>query len=90
MAISAGRFPVHWSAAALLSSANPNRTLFEGRVSQEDAVSASVTCALGEISQDPVPLVKTLLAPVFMLFDFFELSDEVYADIVNKFVNGQV
>ncbi len=35
-------------------------------------------------------MVKGLVAPLFEVFDFFQLGDEVYADIVNRFVAGEV
>jgi len=35
-------------------------------------------------------LVTKLLSPVFMLFDFFELEQEIYDDIVEKFKAGKV
>jgi hypothetical protein len=45
---------------------------------------------LEQLETDLVPLVKEVLGPLFALFDFFQLSDRVYEDIVNKFVEGRV
>ena len=43
-----------------------------------------------EIESNLVGIVKSLLAPVFHVFDFAEFVDSVYEDIVNKFVQGTV
>lgn len=72
-----------------LASSNPNRLLF-GRKTEEDDIEVHTVFTLKALDEDPSAIVKELLAPVFVLFDFFELSAEVYTDIVNKFINGQV
>jgi len=74
-----------------LSSANPARSLsLENAACAEDEVEAVVETTLGQIESDLVILVKELTKPLFVLFDFFELSDAVYEDIVNRFVKGDV
>ena len=45
---------------------------------------------LGDIETQLVTLVKGFLAPLFMLFDFFEVGDQHYEEIVNGFVAGRV
>jgi hypothetical protein len=45
---------------------------------------------VGELESRLVENVKTLLAPLFVLFDFFEVGDQIYVEIVDKFVSGQV
>jgi hypothetical protein len=72
-----------------LAAASPRRTLF-GRTTHSDDVGAEVSFQLGRVDEEIVGIVKALLEPVFILFDFFQLSDEVYADIVNQFVNGRI
>lgn len=74
----------------VLSSSNPNRMLHEKRTIAENECLSEVTVRLEDISNDLVGVVKSLVEPLFILFDFFELSDEVYADIVNRFINGEV
>jgi len=67
------------------------RTLFrEAGPSGEDEVETQIRCTLGQLETELVDLVKQLLAPVFVLFDFFELSDDIYEEIVNGFVAGRV
>jgi hypothetical protein len=45
---------------------------------------------LEQLESELVSLVKEILAPLFALFDFFELNDRVYKYIINKFVPGQM
>jgi len=73
-----------------LSSSNPNRLLHEKRRTTENECHSEINILLGDISNDLVNVVKSLIVPLFVLFDFFELPDKVYADIVNRFVNGEV
>jgi hypothetical protein len=74
-----------------LSSANPNRILHDERdPAQVNASVVQLTVRLEQLESELVSLVKEVLAPLFALFDFFELNDRVYEDIVNKFVAGQV
>jgi hypothetical protein len=72
-----------------LSSSSPNRSIYERKAS-EDSVESCCAFSLNDIAENPTEVVKDLLEPVFILFDFFKLSDQVYADIVNKFINGEV
>lgn len=58
--------------------------------SKVDRVETEVTFELGTVAGDLSQLVKSLTAPMFELFDFFVLGDDVYTDIVDKFVEGQV
>jgi hypothetical protein len=51
---------------------------------------ATIEFALGDLDRDLTVLVKTVLAPLFELFDFFQLGDDVYEDIVDRFVRGEV
>ena len=39
---------------------------------------------------DIVSGTKALLDPLFILFDYFKLSDSVYEEIVLSFLKGQV
>lgn len=73
-----------------LASANRRRLMSEDRRSNEDSVSSSVEASIAELQTDLVNLVRELLEPVFVLFDFFELSDTVWSEIVDAFVEGRV
>ncbi|MBW3536597.1 MAG: hypothetical protein KY395_02335 [Actinobacteria bacterium] len=74
----------------VLTSASPNRQLSMAYRAAVEEASAEVTFVLGSVAEDLWQLVKRLLAPMFELFDFFELGDSVYEDIVNKFVAGDI
>jgi len=73
-----------------LSSASPNRSLFRSRRTSEDVSSFEFCAALGDMRSTRVDDVKNILAPMFVLFDYMELSTDVYADIVTKFEAGRV
>jgi hypothetical protein len=62
------------------------RDLFQGYTTAENEVGATVSPKLLTIETNLVNLVKEVLSPVFMVFDYFEPSDSIYADIVNNFV----
>lgn len=75
----------------ILSAANPeNQSFLNEKRCDEDELETTISTSLQQIEANLVDLVKELLSPVFILFDFFELSDSVYKDIVNKFVLGKV
>ena len=54
----------------------------------EDEVYGDIAIPLAKIESNLPELVKELTLPLFMLFDFFEVPDQVYAYIVNNFVEG--
>ena len=53
-------------------------------------ITAKTSTTLEKIEVDLTSLVKALLEPVFVLFDFFSIDDHLYEEIVNDFVNGRV
>lgn len=87
------QFSLHFTGLKdrILSAANSGRSLsLHERRCVENDIQVEVSTSLQEIEANLVELVKQLLKPVFILFDFFELSDSVYEDLVNKFVSGKV
>ncbi len=72
-----------------LGAANQSRIVHE-RETREQTVTAVTECTVGELQTKLVEQVRALLEPVFMLFDFFELSDEIWDQIVNAFVDGRM
>jgi len=56
----------------------------------ENEIETEVTTQLSGIESDLVRLVKELVTPLFTLFDFFELSDQILEEIVNAYVEGRV
>jgi len=56
------------------------------RRTTEDGSDANVRVHLSSIESNLVQLVKQLTTPLFVLFDFFEPSDDTYSGLVNQFV----
>jgi hypothetical protein len=67
-----------------------NRSMPYERTTQEESVSASVECSVAELQTQLVQVVRALLEPLFMVFDFLELADEIWTQIVNGFVEGRL
>jgi hypothetical protein len=74
----------------VLISSNPNRSLSLERKSVEDRIETDVAGTLDDIEAHLVDKVVDAIAPVFRLFEFFELPRPVYEDIVEKIVAGRV
>jgi hypothetical protein len=73
-----------------LGSANPMRSMIHERTSNEDSTTTSIECSVAELQSKLQELVRSLLEPLFVLFDFFELTDSVWDELVDQFVEGQV
>ncbi|MBT9438025.1 MAG: hypothetical protein GAS50_02405 [Desulfobacterales bacterium] len=73
-----------------LIAANQSRRLRKDYKSLENEVDTTIEFTLNQIESDLVQLVQKITDPLFTLFDFFQLADSVYEDIVNKFVKGQM
>lgn len=74
-----------------LSSSNPARHLSPFvRKCHEDSAAAVTRIAHPVSDSDIVAGTKTLLDSLFILFDFFKLSDSVYEEIVLAFLKGHV
>lgn len=74
----------------MLAAANPRRILHDARTSGENESVAELRVAIGSIEAQLVTHVKDVTAPLFMLFDFFELSDNIYEQLIGAFVQGRV
>lgn len=67
-----------------------NRLLRPRRASEEDIVEQEVTASLDELEAQLVDKVIELAAPLFRVFDFFEVDRTIYEQIVNAFVAGRI
>jgi hypothetical protein len=74
----------------IIGSSNPGRIIRERAPAVEDEVDSGTKTSLQEIESRLVALVKELVAPLLVLFDFFEIGDAIYEEIVNGFVQGRV
>jgi hypothetical protein len=73
-----------------LTVANPARLMSGSRETSEDSATTTVECSVAELQSDLEQKVRELLEPLFMLFDFFELSDQVWREIIDDFVEGRI
>ena len=74
-----------------LGSTPSRRLLFRRSYSSdEDESQSEAEGSLDDFEANLTSKVKDILGPLFVLFDFFELSDEVYDDIVSRFVAGEL
>jgi hypothetical protein len=65
--------------------------LEEGLIDRhEDEIDTEISFVLSRIDVDIVELVKSLCRPLFAIFDFAEISDGVYKEIVTQFVAGKI
>lgn len=71
-------------------SSSSNRRVHPGQRSAIDESTVELEFRLGQIESELVDLVKRIAVPLFELFDFCIFADEVYEDIVNRFVAGEV
>lgn len=74
----------------ILAAAGGERLLFRKRSTIENEVYSEISAPLSQIESNLVELVKKFTQPLFVVFDFFEVEDKVYEDIINKFVEGKV
>lgn len=74
----------------VLRSANSSRHLSLERKATEDVSDVRFTTTIEELESDLLGKVKAVTQPLFMLFDFFELGDEILEEIAEGFVAGEV
>ena len=71
--------------------ATQNQIAFHERgPAAEAAISPQVTTTLVALRDETVTVVKAITQPLFMLFDYFELSDDAYGQIVDQYKAGRV
>ena len=71
-------------------SATSSRRLGIGGKAIENEVYTEVETTIEKIEPDLVNLVEKVTAPLFVIFDFFQLNRSVLEEIVNNFVDGRV
>jgi hypothetical protein len=64
--------------------------MWHGSTSAESSVTTVLATTVAELESKLVENVRALLEPMFTLFDFFEVSDPIWEEIVNNFVEGRV
>jgi hypothetical protein len=73
-----------------LISANRMRLMSGDRTTVEDSITTTIECSVAELQSQLEGQVRALLEPLFVLFDFFELSDAIWKELVDNFVEGRV
>lgn len=74
-----------------ISSANPGRHISTEYVNQtEDDVSTEVIFRLDQVETMISELVRKLCLPLFMLFDFFDIEDDVWNELIIGFMAGKI
>ena len=74
----------------VLKSSTLNRTLSRAYRCTEDQITTHYSGSLQEVEARLADVVKQLTAPMFALFDFFELDDSIYPQIVENYLDGRV
>jgi hypothetical protein len=72
-----------------ITSSNPNRDVSPGEA-HEDSSQTQLVEQLGVLRERLVADVRQVAEPLFMLFDFKQFNESVYADIVTGFAEGRV
>ena len=73
-----------------LRTSSPNRMIPGTYTCTEDQFTTSFNGSLQEVEASLTEVVKKITVPMFALFDFFELDDSIYQQIVKDFVDGRV
>jgi hypothetical protein len=74
----------------MLTSSAPSRHLRPHGPAAPDEVETQITTSISDIEVSLIARVREIVSELFVLFDFFELSGEVYEEIVTKFVDGEI
>jgi hypothetical protein len=69
---------------------NRSRYMSRNLRTSEDEIEASFTATLSELESNLPNYVKQIVQPLFMVFDFFEVSDRIVGEIVDGFASGSV
>lgn len=72
-----------------IGSSNPNRWVIS-RATTENEVIAEISTRLGDIEPTLTELTRRLTAPFLTVFDFFEVADDIYKQIIEDFRVGKV
>lgn len=74
----------------ILGAASSQRMMHGRNQCVENEIASEISIPLSGLESGLVKHVKELVTPLFTLFDFFKLSDQILEEIVNAFVEGHV
>lgn len=61
-----------------------------GRSTTEDAIATTISVPLAHLETELPTYVKQLVDPLFAVFDFFEVSEDIVTEIAESFMRGDV
>ena len=70
--------------------ANQLRMTDPGRTSVEDVIETTLEVSLNDLETRLIDCVKTLVTPLFEVFDYFDLDDAILAEVVEGFASGEM
>jgi hypothetical protein len=74
-----------------LKPAGNSQRAFRGHnLLENEVMIAPVTFRVGSVEDQLVELVKKICAPLFVVFDFARVNDQVYEQLVGEFAKGKV
>lgn len=73
-----------------LAYAGDTSAIWFNNVCNEEKSETEIHFKLSDIESKIVELVKEILSPMFMLFNFYEVGDDRYEHLVNKFISGKL
>lgn len=71
----------------ILTSADPGRLIHESYTSLENEVYTEINTNIEELTVNLFDLVEKFIKPLFVIFDYFEISRKVLEDIITRFIN---
>lgn len=76
-------------AGRTIRAAAPGRHLRQ-QSTREDCVESTITATLAELERDLTAYVRQVIDPLFVVFDFLQIGEEIVSELVEDFVGGQI
>ncbi|HJP89056.1 MAG TPA: TIR domain-containing protein [Candidatus Limnocylindrales bacterium] len=73
-----------------LSAVGARRGTFRDRHTTEDRVRTTATFTITDVDNRLVDIVKELVGPLFMVYEYLEVADGIYSDLIDRFREGYV
>jgi hypothetical protein len=73
-----------------IASSSSSRIMVRHPTTAENELENEITVTLSSIEAKLTEYVKEVASPLFALFDFYEIADQIYEQIVQDFVKGRV
>lgn len=73
-----------------LRSGNPRRIGLHERIASSDEVETTINTTVGGLETDRIKHVRKVIDDLFVLFDFYQVDNNVFEGIVTNYVDGRV